>query len=148
VLLMMLIYPALIYSDENVRDYFKDYMDFHTVTFHNLVVFASILIPILGIHRPVRRERLGLVWFMLGFCLISSVMAQLLKTNFNNFYHCNIGPLEDVRVRLQGVLGYGVTQLCYVLIVTCLDIVFVQGAYSLYCLSEKLVSKKKYQNAA
>ena len=52
-------------------------------------------------------------------------MAQLLQTNFNNFYSCNIPPLEELRLSLQGALGYGLTQLLYVLIVSLLDLLVV-----------------------
>lgn len=153
VLLMMLIYPSLIYSDGNIREYFRDFFSFHTVTFHNLVMFAAILIPALGIHQDVKGEYRGIIWFTLGFCLISSVMAQVLKTNFNNFYSCNIAPLESVRAQLQGVLGYGFTQVLYVLIVTCLNIGFVQGSFRLYLLLDKLAghtpaAKIAYKKAA
>ena len=71
-------------------------------------------------------------------------MAQLLQTNYNNFYSCNVPPLEDVRLAMQGALGYGLTQLIYVIIVTILDILFVQMSYwILRGVSKLLRSRKK-----
>ena len=41
---LMMIYPNLIYSADNVRNFFRDYMDFHTVAFHNLVMLLFMLL--------------------------------------------------------------------------------------------------------
>ena len=35
---LMMIYPNLIYSADNVRNFFRGYFDFHTVAFHNLIM--------------------------------------------------------------------------------------------------------------
>ena len=134
VTVMMLGYPSLIYSAVDVRQFFSDYLSFHTVMFHSIVVFAFILIIALQLHTPnPGGEQKGVTIYMLCFCAISATMAQLLQTNFNNFYSCNIAPLETLRLSLQGVLGYGITQVLYVLIVTVLDVFFVLGTYWLYC---------------
>lgn len=131
--LLTLIYPSLIYSAWDVSNYFTNYFAFHTVTFHNIVLFQCILIIALGLHEPAPKgESKVLVWFIVGFCLVSATMAQLLQTNFNNFYSCNIAPLEALRLQMQGSLGYGLTQALYILIVTVLDIFFVLGSYWLY----------------
>ena len=132
VLLLMLVYPSLIYSADNIRQFFKGFLDLHTVAFHNLVMLAAILIPALQLHTPQSGERRALLLFTLCFCVISATMAQLLETNFNNFYSCNVPPLETLRQNMQGSLGYGVTQALYILIVTVLDLLFVQGCYWLY----------------
>ncbi len=130
VVLLMAIYPALIYSAENIEYYFTDFFSFHTVTFHNLVVFAFLLVFALELYTPAPKgEAKAIFVYILCFCVISATMAQLLKTNFNNFYSCNVPPLEEVRLSLQGVLGYGLTQALYILIVTVLDILFVQMCY-------------------
>ena len=142
VLILMLIYPSLIYSDSDVRDFFSSYIAFHTVTFHTLVLFAAILIVALDLYVPPKGVRKTILLFIVVYCVIASVMAQLLETNFNNFYSCNVPPLETVRVNMQSILGYGLTQFIYVLIVTLLDIGFVQGAYSLYRGACALCKKK------
>jgi hypothetical protein len=67
-------------------------------------------------------------------------MAQLLETNFNNFYHCNIPPLEEVRLSLQGVLGYGLTQFLYILIVAALDLLVVLMCWRL----SRMITKKTH----
>jgi hypothetical protein len=141
VFLLMLIYPNLIYGPWNVEGFFKDYLDFHTVAFHNLVMLAFVLIVALNLHTPgAKGENKAVVLFMLGFCAVSATMAQILKTNFANFYQCNIPPLEQVRLSLAGIIGAVPTQLLYILIVSALNVFFVLGVYRLYCLLAKLLA--------
>lgn len=142
--LLMLIYPALIYGSWNIENYFAGYLDFHTVTFHNIVMFEMILILALDLHQPEKKMHLKpLMVVILIFCTVSASMAQILKTNFANYYECNIAPLEAVRVSLQGVLGYGLTQLIYVVIVSALTVAFVLMCAGLYKLLRKLLSSKQ-----
>ena len=143
-MLLMLIYPNLIYSGANIREFFTNYFSFHTVAFHNVVMLFFVLIVALQIHTPAPKgEPKVVVLFVVVFCVISATMAQLLKTNYANYYSCNIPPLEAVRVSLQGVLGYGLTQLLYVLIVSALNILFVLGAYWFYRAVRRLCAGKK-----
>ena len=80
---------------------------------------------------------------MAGFCVVSATMAQLLKTNFNNFYVCNIPPLETVRQAVENACGTVPAMLMYVLIVTVLDVAFVFGSYWLYRLVRNMMVRKK-----
>ncbi len=144
--LLMLIYPNLIYSAGNIREFFTDFMSFHTVAFHNIVMLEFLLIIALELHTPESKGEIrNSVAFTVGFCVVSATMAQLLKTNYANYYSCNIPVLESVRVNLQGVMGYGLTQLLYILIVSALNILFVMLAYGFYRLLRRLcaVSKSK-----
>ena len=143
VFILTAIYPALIYSADNVKNFFGSYFDFHTVAFHNVAMLLFLLIPALDLHEPEPKgEPMKNLWFMVGFCAISASMAHLLKTNFNNFYTCNIAPLEAVRQSVEAALGTAAAAIFYVLIVTLLDILFVQGAYWFYRLLRKLLTKK------
>ena len=67
-------------------------------------------------------------------------MAYLLRTNFNNYYTCNVPPLEAIRSSMQGILGHAVTSILYVVIVTIIDLLFVAGAYWFYRLIRKLLT--------
>lgn len=145
VLLLMLIYPDLIYSAGDINRFFTDYLSFHTVLFHNIVLFECVLIIALGLHTPQKGESKAVVWFTVCFCVVSATMAQLLKTNFNNFYSCNVPPLEDLRITVQGVLGYGLTQALYVLIVTVLDILFVLMSYWVYRFLRRIAIQKEFR---
>lgn len=141
--LLLYIYPCLIYSAWDVTNYFNSFMAFHTVTFHNIVVFAFILILALDLHTPAPAgEQKVILLFILGFCTISATMAQTLKTNFNNFYVCNIPPLETVRQMVQNAVGAVPAQAMYILIVTILDLLFVWGSYRAYRLLRKLLEER------
>ena len=142
-LLLMLIYPNLIYSGGNIKGFFTDYLDFHTVAFHNLVMLASFLIIALQLHTPQPKgEPKAVLLFTGGFCAVSASMAHILKTNYANYYSCNIPPLEAIRVSLQDILGYGFTQVLYVLIVSALNFGFVLMCYWLYRLLLRLTRSK------
>jgi len=146
VFLMMMLYPNLIFSAGDVHNFTKDYLSFHTVAFHDTVIFALILIVALRLHEPQKTgEPRSVAVFTLLFCVVSATMAQLLKTNFNNFYSCNIGPLEGLRLAIQESLGYGATQVLYVLIVTVLDILFVQMSYWFYRGARHLVTNRLFR---
>ena len=138
--LLMLIYPSLIYSDGNIREFFQEYLSFHTVLFHNLVVFAFVLILSLDLPMSMGKGSVKAISiFMLVFSVVAAVMSQLLKTNYTNMYQCNIPVFEEIRLSLQPVLGYWVTQGLYVSILTCLHILFVLMCYGLI----KLVLRRK-----
>lgn len=142
--LLIMIYPALIYGAWDINHYFDDYFAFHTVTFHNIVLLIFVLMVALDLYVPEKKgEWKPCAWFTVGFCLVSATMAQLLKTNYANYYQCNIPPLEAVRQSLQPVLGYGVTQLIYVLIVSALNIGFVLMCYWLYRAVRKVTHLPK-----
>lgn len=144
VLALMLVYPNLIYSAWDIEHYLEDYMAFHTVSFHNIVMFAAVLTVALELHQPQSKgESKAVVLFMVGFCVISSVMAQILKTNYANFYQCNIPVFEQLRLSLQGVLGAVVTQVLYVLIVSVLTVLFTLGFYWVYRLLRKALTPKE-----
>lgn len=146
VFVLMLAYPVLIYGAWDIQNFFGDYMAFHTVAFHNLVMLTALLIPALELHKPTGKgEPKAVILFMLGFCAVSATMAQLLKTNFNNFYTCNVPPLETVRQAVEASCGTVPAMLLYVLVVTVVDILFVLGAYWLYRLVRKLTVRQRWQ---
>lgn len=140
---LMLIYPNLIYSAWAVEHYFDDYMAFHTVTFHNLVMFAFLLIAALELTTFAKKDVKAILLFVAGFCVVSASMAHLLKTNYANFYTCNIPVLETVRLAVQDAVGKLPATLLYIVIVSALNLAFVYGAYWLYRLVCKLFEKTK-----
>ncbi len=141
--LMLLIYPTLIYSRDNVVNYFKGYMDFHTVTFHNLVIFAFILILALDLYIPRKKgDAKAVILFHVGFCLVSASMAMLLQTNYANFYECNIPVFESFREGLQPVLGYWPTQLIYMTILSLVTIAFMVMSWLVHKLVRRLWAGK------
>lgn len=141
--MLMLIYPDLIYSAGNITGYWEDYFNFHTVTFHNIVMFELILIFALDLNEGESGSPVLALTVVVGiFCVISAVMAQILETNYANFYHCNVPPVEELRLYLQTVLGYVLTQIIYVVILSALNWGFVMLAYGAYKLLRKLLPSK------
>ncbi len=138
VFVLTAIYPALIYSAGNIQNYFTDFFSFHTVTFHNLAMLAFMLMVGLNVFEPKKGDWKSPVLFIGAYCIVAAIFSHLLKTNFNNLYQCNIAPLESVRLSVQAAIGYWPTQILYVLIVTCLDMLFTFGAYHFYRLCRRL----------
>lgn len=140
---LMMIYPNLIYSADNIRNFFRGYFDFHTVAFHNLIMLLFMLLLALNLHSTEKGYGKAIVIFTVCYCAVAASMAHLLKTNFANFYHCNIPPLEALRLQVTEVLGVVPTQLLYVLIVSALTVGFILGVYQLYRFANRINSKKK-----
>lgn len=142
VFILTSVYPDLIYSAQAVKEFTTNFFSFHTVAFHNLAMLLFLLIPALDLHEPAPKgEPKKVFLFILGFCVISASMAHLLQTNFNNFYVCNIAPLEAVRFSVETALGHTLASIFYVLIVSALDLSFVTGSYWFYRLIRKLLTK-------
>lgn len=142
VFLLMLIYPNLIYGSWNVQGYFDDYTNFHTVTFHLLVMLSAVLILALELYAPMgKHETKAVFWFVVGFCTVSASMAHILKTNYANYYTCNIPVLEQVRLSVEQLAGAVPAKLLYIAIVSALNVVFVYGAQMLCRLMYKLLKK-------
>lgn len=135
---LMLIFPNIIYAQDNVTHLLEDFMNFHTVIFHNLVLCAFVLILGLQLYAPQNPgEQKAVILCVAGFCVVSAGAAHLLQVNFANFYTCNVGPLENVRLAIRDVLGAVPTQILYVSIIAGLHICFVWGCYGLLCLVRK-----------
>lgn len=142
VALLTLIYPCLIYSADNIRNYTVSYFDFHTVTFHSICIMLPMLILSLRLHPTTEKgTNTAITVTMIIYSIIAAVMAHLLKTNYANMYQCNIPPLESVRQMVQESLGYTAAQLLYVTIVSILQVLFTIGAYYLYRGIRRLLSK-------
>jgi hypothetical protein len=140
--LLLLIYPNLIYSAGNIQNFFGDYLDFHTVAFHNLILFVFFLILALDLHTPQKKESPKAVLIFTGcFCAVSATMAHLLQTNYANFYSCNIPILESVRLAVQNAVGYVPAQILYVLINASLNVGFVYLSFLLIRLISKMSRK-------
>lgn len=138
------IYPDLIYSAGNIQNFFGSYLDFHTVTFHNLALLAFMVIVALDLHTPAKKgEFKSIVIFLTAFCVVAAVVSQLLETNYAGFYHCNVPPIEEFRLSLQPIIGYWPAQIIYISGLTAVHYGFVCGFYALYKLLNRLLNQKK-----
>ena len=105
-------------------------------------MFAFPVILALELHTPQKGDLKAVAVFALGFTVVAGTMAQVLKTNFANFYSCNVAPLETVRLNMQEVIGVVPTQIIYVAIVAVLHIGFTVLSYVLYSLVRNRIKQK------
>ncbi len=144
VFIIMMIYPSLIYSAYDISNYSDNYLCFHTVTFHNIVIMEFFLILFLDLNKSEEKERMKpILLFVLVYNLIAAAMAYLLKTNYNNLYSCNIPPLESLRQTVENSLGRVPAQMLYVAIVILMDLLFVSMSYGFYKLCALALCKKR-----
>ena len=116
-MMFMAIYPNLIYGSWNITNFFNDYFDFHTVFYHNVVIFEFILIVVLRLHHVGEGKHVrNMALLGAGFSVVAGVMSQILKTNYANFYTCNIGPVNDFVNSIKDAIGYAAGQTIYVVI--------------------------------
>lgn len=139
-MLFMAIYPNLIYSAGNIRDFFDDYFDFHTVFFHNAVMLEFILVVVLRLHNMDGEKNYvrSVIRYSGIYAFIAATMAQILKTNYSNFYKCNVGPIQNLIVSIKSVIGEVQGQIIYVVVLYFLHIAFFVGSYYLYVAIDKL----------
>lgn len=147
--LFMVVYPNLIYGAGNILNFpkffddltnFDYYFDFHTVFFHNIVIFEFILIIVLRLHHVDENKSYlkPVAIFGAVFAIIAAVMSQLLQTNYANFYTCNVGPVQAFVDSIKEAIGYAAGQTIYVVILGSLHVVFFSGCYYLYRAIDKL----------
>ena len=121
VFVLMLVYPNLIYSDNDVREFWTDYFSFHSVVCNGLVALAFVLIVSLRLYEPDPSGEHGLVLlFALGFCGLSATMAHFLRVNLHGHHIGNTAMLEDMRRSAQSVFGMGMSQMLLALAVAML----------------------------
>lgn len=166
--LLTAIYPNLIYGGGNIdacaellkpethvihagdtNYYLSRYLDFHTVAFHNVVMLIFLVIAALDLHEPeTKRDVKFSMLYIVGFCVVSASMAYILKTNYANFYTCNIAPLEAVRQGVENSIGRIPAVIFYVSVLSALNLAFVYGSYWFYRLCHKLLKGKKTDKVA
>lgn len=148
--LFMCVYPTLIYSEYDILHIFSgEFICFHTVVFHNLVLFEFVLILAMRIiNFKAKRDILVVLCTFAVFCLISGTMANVLQTNYNSFYYCQVPPIENLRVSLNSSMG-GFGQFVYVLLISAGTISVALVSYGLLrfinFVINKITTKKNKQ---
>ena len=141
---LMLIMPNQIYSLANLQAFFTYYDSFHTVFFHNLVVFGTFLILALNLYEiNPNRDYLYVSLFYLTYCVIVAPISNLLKKNFHFFYSNPVSLIESIRQQWIASLGQFLGQSCYVLTTTILTIGFSMLMYFILYKILQLVNLTK-----
>ena len=149
----MLIYPTIIYGESSILSFTTDFLSCHTVLYHNIVMFAFLLILALRLFDVnTKQDLIVILCTFLGYGIIASSMANILKTNFNNYYYSGIGPVENLRLSvIQNMGGYGQILYVFAMIAIMVALMFLAyGFIRLYIvifdkIKQKINSKK--QNA-
>ena len=152
-MLFLLVYPELIYSEGEILTFGTQFLSAHTVLFHNLVPFAFFLILSLKLYTPqTKKDICSSAIFFSCYSVVAGIMANVLKTNFNNFYECNIGPIGAFQTQLVASMGsWG--QVLYVIGVGIVTVAFsllsylmYRGLYALYYIIKRKCKKQKSAN--
>lgn len=146
-LVFLIIYPTMIYGDYNIVAFFKGYLDFHTVAFHNLAALACVLIIALDLYKPDTKRDIKSIFIGYGiYSFIAALFANLLSTNYNGFYRCGIDAIKNVQLALIDKIGWA-GQLIYNLGMTAATFAFGLVCYGIYrgvlALINLIKNKKK-----
>ena len=130
----MLVLPNAIYTSARFATFFTDYFSFHTVVFHNLVIFVLFLTLALDLHSPSveRRELIFLTVFGVTFVALSACAAHLLDTNYSNFLESSIGFVAELVSRLGLAIGEIPTKILYGAVLGALHILLLIVTYYLF----------------
>ena len=140
--LFMAIIPTMLYPVNEIREWYTNYLFFHTVFFHNLVLFMFLLILALNLHECKKKHYLKEIFiFGIGYSIIAASFSYLLKTNFSNFYQCNMGPIKAVVDSIAASSGQTFATLVYVVVLTFLHAGFFIASYYVYRLIANLLKK-------
>ena len=145
--LFILILPTMLYPVNDILTWNTNYLSFHTVFFHNLVFFMFILIVALELHTPQKKHYLKeIIIGSLCYCAVAITFSYLLKTNFSNFYSCNMPGINDVVAAIKSATSDTFGQMFYVFVLTLLHVGFFILSYYVYKLISygitKLTNKK------
>lgn len=137
----MLVMPAIVYGEGAIRDFTGSFSSFHTVTFHNIVLFYFTLMVAMRMYKTDTKKDLKvLAVFLAVYLVIAITLSQTLQVNFHNLYKCNLGMVEDIRLALISSIGW-VGQALYLLVLSILTILFAYLAYFIVKGVLKLVDK-------
>ena len=123
--MFLCVYPELIYSGSSITSSINfitgkggSFIDFHSWIFHSVAVFLFFLFMFLDLYKFNTKKDLIIILIAFGiYCIIVGPLSQIIKTNYNNFYHSNAPFIEDIRIKLRASLDWG-GQVVYVLMIS------------------------------
>jgi len=144
--MLMLLMPAVIYSEESIKGFFMSFGDFHTVIFHHLVILYFMLTVTLKLYELRTVHDLAVISvFLTVYVSIATILSYSLKVNFHNLYRCNIAFIEEMRLAVIARIGmWG--SVFYVGILFILTILFAYASYFLARLVIKTLGAARKMN--
>lgn len=144
--LFFLIIPTILYPASAFTTYFKDFFNFHTVTFHHLVVlYFFIAIALKQFELKVKRDFPIMAVVLSVYVIIATALSYILKVNFQNLRQCNFGALENIRVAMNNAIGF-FGQAIYIFLIFIGTTLFGYLSYFLISLFYKHVILRKKKN--
>ena len=143
----MLVMPNVIYEAVRLEAFFTDYLAFHTVFFHNLVIFALFLSFSLDLHKPSggRGEAAFILAFGIGFVALAAVVSHALETNYSNFLYSTVDAVDRLAEQLKLSIGEMPTTILYTAILAVLHLLLLLATNYIFlacCIAkEKLLAK-------
>ena len=150
--LVTIIYPTMVYSRESIRCFSTDFLCAHAVIFHNLIIFVTMLIMALNLNSfKTKHDILTIFVGCFSYSAVAGLVANLTKTNFNNFYYVKLPFLENIRISIVQSLGVG-GQILYVITVAATLTICAFVSYLLlrlhFCIIKKLQTKRQTKKPA
>ena len=146
--LFMIAIPAVVYGEGAIKSFTDNFMEFHTVAFHNLVCLYFLITVALGLYTfEPRRDLSVMAVFLAGYVIIATVLSHTLEVNFHNLYRCNIEFIEQVRLKLVESIGW-CGQAIYTVVLFILTILFAYAAYFLTKLIVSIIDKNTKRKTA
>ena len=140
--IFMFILPTMLYPVNEIVEWNTNYLYFHTVFFHNLVLFMFILIVALKLHTPQKKSYLKeVVVFAYFYCMHAVAFSYLLQTNFSNFYSCNMPGIDGIVAAIKTATNDIIGQAVYVFVLIGLHIGFFILSYYVYKLISGTINK-------
>ena len=114
VFVVMMVFPDIIYSDSAIENALNDFGDFHTVAFHNLVFLGTALMISLRLFEiNFKKDLICTLSVYLMYCVVAAPTAIYLGENFNQFHHCYVPQIENLRQLFISNMGASFGQAFY-----------------------------------
>ena len=141
-LVTMLVMPDIIYSSGAVRNMLNDFDDFHTVVYHNLVLLGTMLLLTLDFCKlHIKKDYLISSVFYISYCVIAAPISILSNKNFNHFTYNAVDFIENIRLGLIDIFGYGFGQSIYVLLDLIVTVGFSLIVYTVIVIINRTLCK-------
>ena len=131
-LVFMIIYPTMIYSEYDIVGFTSNFLSFHTVAFHNIVAFACVLIVALNLYEPNTKRDIKSIFIGYGiYTFVAALVSNLIKVNFNGLYRCGVEAIRNIQEKLIADIGW-IGQVIYIFGMLAATYLFGLVCYGLY----------------
>jgi hypothetical protein len=142
--LFFVIIPTILYPAGAITTYFTQFFNFHTVTFHHLVVlYLFLAIAFRSFKLSIKRDFPICAIILSGYVIVATTLSYALDVNFQNLKKCNMPVIEEnIRIPLNEAIGW-FGQGLYVFVIFLGTTLFGFLSYYLISLFYKYVAKGK-----